>query len=111
MKQVVYTVEVDGSGHRRISETVSLASWSPDGSRLALARVQGDDVELITMALDDTDPLEVTRITSGVERFAIRYGSRINVLSWSPDGIISCLNVTRGCALSIWKVVWLVSRL
>ncbi len=85
----IYTIGVDGSQPRRISETASQPSWSPDGSRIALARVERDEIVLITLASDGSDSTQVTKITKMgkyIEDNASRYDSWIDVLSWSPDG-------------------------
>ena len=86
----VYAIRADGSGFKRVSDTVSVPSWSPDGSRLALARYQGRHVVLVTVAPDGSDPQTVATITErgifdrpGGWRYA---SSWIRTLSWSPDG-------------------------
>ena len=87
--RAVYTIGVDGTELVRISETVSPASWSPDGSRLALARIEGDEIVLVTLARDGSDPVEVAKVTRCGENFEnvgdpVGYGKA--GLSWSPDG-------------------------
>ena len=87
LQRDVYTVRADGSGLRRVSETVSAASWSPDGHRLALAKLDGEDVVLFTVAPDGSDPQAITTITDreAFENFYGRYDSWIGTLAWSPN--------------------------
>ncbi len=84
--RAVYAIEVDGTEIDRVSEIVSTASWSPDGSRLAFAELRREGVFLVTVASDGSESIEVAKITLGGDRFANRYGSWIDNLSWSPDG-------------------------
>ena len=79
--RAVYAIEVDGTEIDRVSEIVSTASWSPDGSRLAFAGLRRDGVYLVTVARDGSDSREVTKIAGRGEAFY-----RIGFLSWSPDG-------------------------
>ena len=89
----VYTVRADGSGFKRVSDTVGAPSWSPDGSRLALAQILRLDgvrgyVMLVTVEPDGSDPRRVTTITSQgpFEDFDGQYASVVRTLAWSPDG-------------------------
>ena len=59
---VIYVVQADGTGRQRLTETVSLPSWSPDGTRLAFARPDGEDVALYTIARDGTDARRLATI-------------------------------------------------
>ena len=96
----IYTIGDNGAQPRRISETASQPSWSPDGSRIALARVEGDEIVLITLASDGSDSTQVTRITKRgkyIEDNASRYDSWIDVLSWSPDGA----HIMFGCEVGL----------
>ena len=88
LRRDVYTLRADGSGLRRVSETVSAASWSPDGHRLALAKLDGEDVVLFTVAPDGSDPRAITTITDRetFEGFYGRYESWIGTVAWSPNG-------------------------
>ena len=85
-RSAVYTIGVDGTELVRVSETLSPTSWSPDGSRLALARIEGDKIVIVTVASDGSDPMEVAEITRSGEGFESDWvESRIAGLSWSPD--------------------------
>ena len=88
IQRILYKVHADGSELRRISETVSAASWSPDGRRLALAKLDGEDVVLFIVAPDGSDPQAITTITDRetFENFYGRYQSWIGILAWSPNG-------------------------
>ena len=84
----LYTVNVDGSGWRRLSETVSGPSWSPDGERLAFAKPDGDDVALYTIARDGTDVQRVTTIENwrGADWLPGPSHAWIETIAWSPGG-------------------------
>ena len=63
----MYVAKADGSGYRRVAPG-TYASWSPDGSRIA---VRGGDPFLATMAPDGSDErLVVLRYTDGSLRAA-----------------------------------------
>ena len=85
---ILYTVRADGSELLEISETASPPSWSPDGSRLAFAKLDGDDVVLYTVKPDGSDPRAITRITDrGTFQDSRRfYDIWIPTLAWSPEG-------------------------
>ena len=59
----VYIRSARGYGLRRISRALSGVSWSPDGERLALVRTEGEEVALVTIARDGSDPEVITRLT------------------------------------------------
>jgi TolB protein len=78
----VFTVDVDGSGLRRLVPFTSFgADWSPDGERVAFTLVRGasspDRVEIYTARPDGTGLRRLTR--SGRGRSAAEP-------AWSPDG-------------------------
>ena len=90
----VYIRSARGYGLRRISGALSGVSWSPDGERLALVRTEGEEVALVTIARDGSDPEVITRLTD--EEVIGEKGEReprghwivpwIDPVSWSPDG-------------------------
>ncbi len=92
VSSTLYVVRISDSRLSRISENTGAASWSPDGRRLAVARVAGEDVVLFTIAADGSDSRRIIKITdretsfpddSAVGRFG--WGS-LSPVSWSPDG-------------------------
>ena len=85
-----------------MSETVSVASWSPDGHRLALAKLDGEDVVLFTVAPDGSDPQAITTITDRetFKDFHGRYQSWIGTLAWSPNGT----HIMFGCDVGLCVV-------
>ena len=89
LKKNLYTVRPNGRELTRIAEDVaSVASWSPDGQRLAVAKYAGDDIGLFILAADGSDQKLVTTITNRVA-FESGYGPYqylIRTVSWSPDG-------------------------
>ena len=84
-------MKAGGGDVRRISGALSGISWSPDGERLALVRVVGEDAALVTMAPNGSD-LEVITWLTDVDvlgengREAAPLIPRIDPISWSPDG-------------------------
>ena len=73
----------------RLPDAVSGASWSPDGGRLAFAKVDGDGVALYTIAADGSDARRLTSIAGWhlglTSREPDPNRARITV-EWSPDG-------------------------
>ena len=86
-KSVMYVVEVDGSRLTRLADETGLPAWSPDGSRLAFAKVEfrgndnpyGTAVGIYTIGLDGSEPREIIS-------FPTQSLSATNNISWSPDG-------------------------
>ena len=84
-------IAADGSGHEKISTTMSIAAWSPDGERIALIRRDGDDTALFTIAPDGSEPRRIARIGDW-SGYPSRYpGSSesadlFDIVAWSPDG-------------------------
>ena len=74
----------------RLSDAVSGASWSPDGTRIAFAKSEPEEnaVALYTIAADGTDLQRVTTITGWHPRFGEPDPTRalIETVAWSPDG-------------------------
>ena len=58
----IYTVRADGTGLRRLTDTLSGPSWSPDGERIAFAKADGRNLAIFTIAADGTDLMRVTTI-------------------------------------------------
>ena len=98
-RQAVLTVNVDGTGLRRLGRTISGPSWSPDGRRLAFvgaADDEGDAWGLLTMAADGTDVRRVPLPPGWEPHYVGRHGILTEVaefgdgwiptLAWSPAG-------------------------
>ena len=68
--QEIFVVHADGSGLHRISEDGAQPSWSPDGSRIACVRNNGD---VVTMAADGTSVIPVEGVAA-------------RRLAWNPVG-------------------------
>ena len=63
----MYTVGPDGWDLRRISDTFSEPSWSPDGQRIALAvprEVESKGTDLYTFAPNGSGPVMITKISN-----------------------------------------------
>jgi Tol biopolymer transport system component len=77
----IYTINVDGSGERRLTDTPGLdgfPSWSPDGQRLAFVSDRdGGNWEIYVM---DSDGTHQRRLTNTPEENEA-------VPAWSPDGM------------------------
>lgn len=120
--QAIYTVGVDGSNLRMLTETVTRPAWSPDGKRIAFAKPDGDELALYTIGADGSDLRRLTtvelsnhrlrEITVNVERdepgswgatrgggwLAPSYGLMspksiwLETVAWSPDGSMILYN-------------------
>lgn len=78
-KNALYTMEADGSGLTRLGETGGLPSWSPDGGRIAFAKINGDTQAVVTM---DPDGSNVRTVLQRGTLLVTRFGD-----VWlSPDG-------------------------
>jgi WD40-like Beta Propeller Repeat len=73
----IYRVNSDGSGEVRLSDGPGDASpaWSPDGSRIAFSRKQGNSTDIYVMDADGTNLVRRTN------------GNTNDAPSWSPDGV------------------------
>ena len=80
VEEVLYTVGADGMGLTRIGEAKGTSSWSPDGSRIAFARIDGNT----HVAIVTTDP-DGSNEQTVFESSEVRNSGVIDV-SWSPDG-------------------------
>ena len=74
----VYTVRPDGSGVVALGETLSNPGWSPDGSRIAFLKGEGETQKLYTMNADGSDQRELWTFATDVQWYGI--------VSWSPEG-------------------------
>ena len=88
----LHVAAADGSSSQRVSQTVGGFSWAPDGQRLALARIEGDVVAVVTIAADGRDP-QVIRHVGHRDMFKYRSHALqrwvepwIDPVLWSPDG-------------------------
>ena len=82
--RAIYTVGADGRGLRRITDTASAPSWSPDGSRIAFAKSDGERVGLYTIKADGTDLERVTTIVGW--SWLSPWIEWMPQVAWSPDG-------------------------
>ena len=88
------TVNADGSDSKRLTETVSGPSWSPDGTRIAFAKPDGIGIALFTMAADGSDMRRVAPIEDWFERdgmYSRAVGQHpepgwVPAVAWSPTG-------------------------
>ena len=98
----------DGSAPRKVVDSVSTVSWSPDGQRLALARLHGNGVQLVTIAPDGSDVEVVRTLTHGesfpalndVPYFVNIMGVPRMHVAWSPDGA----HLLYGCGYQVCVV-------
>ena len=120
-RKILYTVRMDGMELTQIAEdVVSVASWSPDGQRLAVAKYAEEArerVALFTMAADGSDEKEIAAITDNVRGFHNSYASyksKVHTVSWSPDGtqiLYSCDEGACVVTLEDGQVTGLVTEL
>ena len=79
-----YVVGADGLGLRKVADDTGLPAWSPDGRRLAFARLEVRDsrqtaVGIYTIGLDGSALREILDTSELVAH-------RVYSLEWSPDG-------------------------
>ena len=82
-KNALYTMEADGSGLTRLGETGGSPSWSPDGGRIAFARINGDTQAVVTM---DPDGSNLRTVLDHREHHRYLLTAGLGDVSWSPDG-------------------------
>ncbi len=95
----IYTMRADGSDVRGLGAAASGPAWSPDGSRIAFATEEGDEIALYTMAADGTDARKVPIDPRWAPRYEGEHGvlvenekyeegikKWITTLEWSPGG-------------------------
>ena len=91
----VYTVGADGSGLTKVADTVSGPAWSPDGERIAVAALEGEEgAALYTFAADGSEPVKVADLFDSYVELDSLFGHSVGdfgpvwlgSLSWSPDG-------------------------
>ena len=78
-RHILHTVKPNGSDLRVLGDTNSVAGWSPDGSRIAFIKREGESSGLVTMDPDGTDQRQVTMLD-------YLPSSVLGNLSWSSDG-------------------------
>ncbi len=83
-RRAVYTVNIDGTGLKKIADFADDPAWSPDGSRLAFVTHRWHNERgalppytLRTIRSDGSDPREVATLSDAP--------GRLGDLSWSPD--------------------------
>jgi Tol biopolymer transport system component len=79
----IYLMNVDGSAIRRLTDDPApeyAPAWSPDGSKIAFVRTNGDTNQIDVMNPDGTG---ITRVASGT---IAGLGGVEHPFSWSPDG-------------------------
>ena len=101
----IYSVSTEGSQLSRIPvqspEYRSFLVWSPTFDRLAAAKLEGEELALVILAADPSNPMLLTKITdrSTFERrdHPFRYG--IRTILWAPDGthiLFTCESIISG---------------
>lgn len=98
VKSGLFVLDPNDRRFRWLTESVSQASWSPDGQELAFAAADGSNVALFTIDVDGANRSRVATIgnlSAFVDRWpgSNPYNSTLSTLSWSPNGrhiLFSC---------------------
>ena len=85
MQPSVYTVDANGSHLKRLTETLSEPSWSPDGDRIAFARPDGNEVALYPSRRMGQTRGGLPRSGDGA-RSLIPSQAWVGTVAWSPAG-------------------------
>jgi Tol biopolymer transport system component len=72
----LYTIRIDGSDLRKIAESSLDPAWSPDGSQIAYAHVEGGREDIVVAKPDGSSPRNLTASLDSPHRLP----------AWSPDG-------------------------
>ena len=108
----VYTVARDGSSLRRISGSLGGVSWSPDGRRLALMRIEGPDIAVVTVSADGADATVIARLSDEEVDWKYPGIPWFIPISWSPGGghilfrcgVRMCVVTVDGDRIGSWSV-------
>ena len=90
-RPAAYTIGSDGLEPKRLGESRSQPVWSPDGSRVAFAEAENDEVSIYTVDPNGGDIFKLMSLGPKIPAGAPKPGldpsnGWIGNLSWSPDG-------------------------
>ena len=85
LRVAMYTTEVGSSAQRKIAEVAGMPAWSPDGARMAFAKLALNRERklpymkwLFTSVANDSDPHGIVQLPG-----ELRWD---RIITWSPDG-------------------------